>query len=113
MAVTTFDTDARPMLFAEAVTFDPEVVIAVFIVLLLMCAAALAVTVTGVVAGFRAGRDPGRTRAVTAWQTCLGIDAAALAIAALTRAPMVMTATIAAVTVATWASRRLGRGFPA
>ncbi len=101
------------MLFAEAVTFDPEVVVAVFIVFLLACAAALAVVVTGLVAGFRAGRDPGRTRALAAWRTCLGIDVATLAIVAATRAPIVMTAAVVGVTAATAASRQLGRWLTA
>ena len=100
------------MLFAEAVTFDPGLVAALFVAFLVVCAAALAVVVTGLVAGFRAGRDPERTRAAAAWRTCLGVEVAALALAAVTRAPLVMTATIAAITAATWGSRALGHRLP-
>ncbi len=100
--------DARSMLLAEAVTFDPGVVVAVFIVFLLVCTTALAVIITGICAGYRSGRDPQRTRAAAAWRTCLGIDLAALLLAVVTRAPLPMTATIAAVTALTWAMHRLG-----
>lgn len=96
------------MLLAEAVTFDPGLVVALFVAFLLVCAAALAVAVTGVCAGYRAGRDPGRARAGAAWRTCLAIDAAALVLALVTRAPLAMTATIAAVTALTWATHQLG-----
>ncbi len=96
------------MLLAEAVTFDPGLVVAVFVVFLLVCAAALAVVVTGLCAGFRVGRDPGRTKAMTAWRTCLGFEAAALLLAVVAGAPLTFCAIVAALTALTAAMPRLG-----
>ena len=98
------------MLLAEAVTFDPGLVVALFIVFLLVCATAVAVVVTGICSGYRAGRDPGRTRAVNAWRTCLTVDAAAFVIAVVAGAPVEVIVSVAVVTALTWLARRVGAG---
>ena len=80
--MTLFTDSPRPLLggsiLAEAVTFDPGLVVAVLLVVALVCIGGVAVAVIGVCAGFRSGRDPQLTRAPVAWQVCLAIEVVAV-----------------------------------
>lgn len=101
--------DDRRMLLAEAVTFDPGLVVALFVAFLLVCAAAAAVVITGIVSGYRHGRDPDRRRAATAWHTCLAIEAAAGALLVITWAPLQLTVLGLIAPALAWGSFLLGR----
>jgi len=109
--VTAFAAPPTPphgLILAEAVTFDPEFMVAVFVVFLVVVLAAFAVVVTGIVAGFRAGRDPGPSRASSAWWFCLVLELAFTVPALLSLDPrwIGLTAGIVALTVL---ANQLGR----
>jgi divalent metal cation (Fe/Co/Zn/Cd) transporter len=92
-------------ILAEAVTFDPGVVVGLFVVAVLLFISAIAVVVTGVCAGYRSGRDPGRTNAEAAWRVCLVIELGGVAAATASFEPTLMLATWAALgsaVVARW-----------
>lgn len=101
--------DDRAMLLAEAVTFDPGLVVALFVGFLLVCAAAAAVVVTGIVSGYRHGRDPDRRRPATAWRTCLAIEAAVVALMIITWAPLQLMLAALLAAGATLLARAAGR----
>lgn len=59
------------MILAEAVTFDPSVVVAFFLVLALGALGWFASLVLGVACGRRFGHDPSERRAGTVWSCCV------------------------------------------
>lgn len=95
-------------LLAEAVTFDPGLVVALFLVFALVCIAGVAVVVVGICAGYVSGRDAGRTRAMTAWQVCLALEGVALVLALGAVHPVSVLVTGAAFATAI-AAHRIGR----
>jgi hypothetical protein len=75
------------MLLAEAVTFDPGIVVLAFVVFLVVCSAVAALVVGGLVAGVRAARDPSRRTAAATWAVCAGVQATVLVLAVITGWP--------------------------
>lgn len=67
-------TTGSGVILAEAVTFDPGVVVAFFLVLLLVGASWLVALVMGIVCGLHHGRDPRNPRAATVWWCCLALQ---------------------------------------
>ncbi|CAN5509784.1 hypothetical protein BH10ACT3_BH10ACT3_18580 [soil metagenome] len=93
---------------AEAVTFDPGVVVAFFVVAVLVAVSAAAVVVVGIVVGYRSGRDDTLDLARRSWVCCLTIESALVAVAVLSVAPTWILITSGAVAASVLA-RALGR----
>lgn len=94
---------------AEAVTFDPGLVVALFAGFLLVCLTALVIVVVGIVAGYRSGRHPGRTRAAIAWRTCLAAQALVAVTAVATGADVGIVAGVGAALATSVAANLVGR----
>lgn len=98
---------------AEAVTFDPGLVVVVFIVFLLTCAAGLAVVVIGIVSGVRSARSPDLHRPRLVWRCCVVIEAAVAALATVLMAPALVLVgvwlALASSVVAHWLARSAAR----
>lgn len=70
--------DAATMILAETFQFTPEeqrVLLLIGAIVLAVLAAAGALAVAGVIAGYRAGRDPSRTTARRIWVAALVVEA--------------------------------------
>lgn len=75
-------------ILAEAVTFDPGVVVAALLLVVLAGLAGGAVVVTGIAAGYLSGRDADRQRAAAAWRLCVVVEVLAVVVTLATFAPI-------------------------
>jgi hypothetical protein len=100
------------VLLAEAVTFDPGLVVAAFLVFLLVCAGAIAVVVVGIVSGVRSARAPDLRRPLIAWRSCVAIEAAVALLATVAMAPVLVLVVAWAALGSSVAARWLARTNP-
>jgi len=97
------------MVLGEAITFDPGEVILLLTVLAAIAIVGLAVLVVGIVAGYRSGRYPERTRAHVAWVVCAVLQAVVFVLTLLGGVPASWRVATLAVLATSLLARWYGR----